>query len=217
MKVLITAGGTAEPVDGVRCLTNFSTGHTGAVLANAFKGLGAEVLLLRAAQAEPAPNVRQEIFSDFKSLDEALRRLLGQEKFDLVVHAAAVADFTVGRVEIDGKFFVPADLPKITSGSSVKLHLVPTYKIIDRLPSYACRRPFIVGFKLTNGCQAPQAAQAALKVKADLVVQNDLTDIHQGKRLFALFCQGEKVQQLEGTTALAKYLAEETSRRSFSN
>ena len=217
MRVLITSGGTAEAVDGVRCLSNFSTGHTGAVLARELKALGAEVLLLRAEKAESATDIAQELFSDFKSLDEALRRLLAGEAFDMVIHAAAVADFTVERVEIDGRFFLPAQLPKISSGAAVSLHLKPTYKIIDRLPAYASNRPLIVGFKLTNGATQAQAAQAAAKVTADCVVQNDLADIREGKRLFTLYRGGQKGRQIEGTEALAKYLFEAAEKMDFSN
>lgn len=211
MNVLVTSGGTAEPVDGVRFLTNFSTGHTAAVLARELQKAGHTVHLLRARRAENVPEVEQSFFTDFRSLDEALRALLAQRDFDLIVHAAAVADFAVESVQIDGRDFVPAQLAKIHGASEVRLLLKPTYKIIDRLPSYARRRPLIVGFKLTNGASAVQAQQAAARVCADWVVQNDLKDIQSGRRIFSLYWQGQKMQEIEGTVALAAWLGQLTA------
>lgn len=206
MKILITSGGTAEPVDGVRFLTNFSTGHTGAVLARRLQQMGHKVTLLRSARAEAAPKAEELLFSDFYSLDQTLKKILAREDFDLVVQAAAVGDFAVESVQINGQDFVPAQLPKIPSGVSVRLLLKPTHKIIDRLISYARNRPVVVGFKLTNGLSQTAAQEAAARVQANWVVQNDLTDIQAGKRIFTLYCNGQRIQQINGVDSLAQWL-----------
>ena len=206
MKILITSGGTAEPVDGVRFLTNFSTGHTGAVLARNLQQMGHQVTLLRAARAEAAPEAEERLFTDFYSLDQTLKKILACEDFDLVVQAAAVGDFAVESVQINGQNFAPDQLPKIPSGLSVRLLLKPTHKIIDRIACYARRRPVVVGFKLTNGLSQPAAQEAASRVQADWVVQNDLTDIRAGKRIFTLYRNGQKIQQIKGLDSLAQWL-----------
>ncbi|MEX2044583.1 MAG: bifunctional phosphopantothenoylcysteine decarboxylase/phosphopantothenate--cysteine ligase CoaBC, partial [Opitutus sp.] len=103
LRVLITSGGTAEPVDGVRVLTNTSTGRTGALIAGHFARAGHEVVLLRAHNAgQPAGAVREEVFGTFGELDALLTRFLGAEDFDAVIHAAAVGDFSVAGIEVDG-------------------------------------------------------------------------------------------------------------------
>ncbi len=206
MRILITSGGTAEPVDGVRFLTNFSTGGTGAALARELKRLGNEVVLLRSVRAQAAPEAKEYFFGSFDELDAMLKKLLSETDFDMVVHAAAVADYKVARVCVDGREYAGGERAKIPSGAQVALTLEPTYKIIDRLPDYAKNRPLIIGFKLTNGADEEQARQAAARVQADWVVHNDLTDILAGRRQFSLYRDGELENQICGIPALAARL-----------
>ena len=104
MKILVTAGGTEEPVDGVRRLTNSSTGATGGALARHFAEGGAEVLLLHAERAPLSGiPVERETFVTFADLEAALRRILSEDRWDAVVHAAAVSDYSVASVEVDGR------------------------------------------------------------------------------------------------------------------
>lgn len=208
MKFLITAGGTAEPIDAVRVLSNLSTGHTGAQLAKQLAGRGHQVILLRSVRAEPAQHagVCEVLFDTFESLDRALQNILAAEKIDWIIQAAAVSDYRVSGIEIEGKIYssVPAKLP---SGRALCLHLSPTYKIIDRLPTYAREnRPGIIGFKLTAQATALQAQQAAARVRADWVVQNDTADLRAGKRIFTLYQQGQKNLCLDGIPALADWI-----------
>ena len=75
--LLVTAGGTTEPLDAVRVLTNTSTGRTGAAIAAHFARGGHDVVLLRAKHAaRPESPCREEIFGSFAELDETLGRLL---------------------------------------------------------------------------------------------------------------------------------------------
>lgn len=184
MKVLITSGGTREPIDGVRSITNFSSGTTGAALADAFVAQGHDVTLLRARDARhPADGrVHQETFVTVADLDDRCRALLGAARYDAVVHAAAVSDFTIGAIVVDGVRH-PAPLTgKLDSAKSLTLELVPSPKILPRLRGYAGHADVvIVGFKLTNGATATEAAEAVAKQLAngdvDAVVHNDLTEL----------------------------------------
>ncbi|MCU0303613.1 MAG: hypothetical protein MUC56_06115 [Thermoanaerobaculales bacterium] len=183
MRVLITAGGTAEPVDGVRCLTNVSTGTTGGVLARRFAERGAEVVLLHAERARiDALGVERETFGTFDELAEALERRLSGSDFDAVIHLAAVSDYRVAAVEVDGR---PAPRPgegKIPSGRDVVIRLAPTPKLVDRIRGWS-RNPAVrvVAFKLTDD-EDPAARETQVRALlargvADLVVHNDLRDI----------------------------------------
>ena len=206
MKILITAGGTSEPIDQVRILTNRSTGHTGAELARLLATHGHQITLLRAVTAEAVPEIKQLLFDSFDSLDFTLQTLLAQEKFDLIMHAAAVSDYRLDRVEINGET-VAEQPPKLPSGAQITLRLIPTHKIIDRLLSYAqTYRPLVIGFKLTSHATEEQARQAAARVQADWVLHNDTLDIQAGKRIFTVYKQGEKKQCLHGLLAVADWV-----------
>lgn len=178
-RVLVTSGGTAEPVDAVRVLTNTSTGATGARIAAQLARAGFEVVLLRAQSAVSAGGAcPEETFLTFADLDRQLTRLLRDADFAAVIHAAAVSDFAIDRIEVDGEVRA-AGGGKLGSGAAPVLHLRRNPKLLDTLRARS-RNPAvrIVAFKLTHGADAA-AARAAVESltrngAADWVVHNDL-------------------------------------------
>lgn len=179
LRVLITSGGTAEPIDGVRVLTNTSTGATGALLAEHFVRCGHDVALLRARNAErPDVACREETFFTFADLDVALARRLAAEPFDAVIHAAAVSDYGVELVDAAGRV-QPAGTGKLDTDAPPLLRLRPHPKLLDTLRGRAVAPLRVVAFKLTCGAQGPEASAAVRTVfarsHADAVVHNDLT------------------------------------------
>lgn len=178
LRVLVTAGGTAEPVDGVRMLTNTSTGSTGAGIATHFARCGHDVVLLRAQNALPADGpCREETFVTFSQLESTLIRLLGAERFDAVIHAAAVSDYGVDSV-IGADGVVPAGQDwKLESGCAPLLRLRPNPKLVDGLRGWSAGPLQVVAFKLTCGADEAAAASAVRDLlahsDADLVVHND--------------------------------------------
>jgi phosphopantothenoylcysteine decarboxylase/phosphopantothenate--cysteine ligase len=179
LRVLVTSGGTAEPIDAVRVITNTSTGGTGAMIAENFARGGHTVTLLRAASARAADGVaREETFVTFAELDAALARLLREESFDAVIHAAAVSDFSIASVEVDGVESAPGGA-KLGSGSAPTLRLKTNPKLLDTLrPRSRNRAVRIVAFKLTNEASAADVRGAVEKLftesAVDFVVHNDL-------------------------------------------
>lgn len=176
LHVLVTAGGTAEPIDGVRVLTNRSTGRTGALIAGELARCGHEVLLVRAGSAPPVAGVPDETFETFAQLDAVLRRQLAPGRFDAVIHAAAVSDFGVESVEIAGAVQA-AGGPKLDSSSSPLLRLRPNPKLVDAVRGLSPAPLQVVAFKLTHGA-APAEAERAVRgllahSGADWVVHND--------------------------------------------
>jgi phosphopantothenoylcysteine decarboxylase / phosphopantothenate---cysteine ligase len=177
-RVLVTAGGTAEPVDGVRVLTNSSTGATGARIATHLARAGHEVVLLRAQGALAADGpCREETFVTFAQLEAGLRRLLGGETFDAVIHAAAVSDYSVDMVVLaEGPASAAGKLP---SGGAPVLKLRPNPRLVDSLRGWSRGPVTLVAFKLTHGAEAGQAGEAVQKLfahsGADYVVHNDLS------------------------------------------
>lgn len=213
MKVLITAGGTEELIDGVRRLTNLSTGATGAVLATRFAARGAEVLLLHAARAFAGDGeFERQTFETFSELDAALRRLLGDRDFDAVVHAAAVGDYRVAAIEVDGVAWEGGTRGKIGSGHDVTIRLSPNPKLVDGLKSWS-RNPNlkVVGFKLTDD---PDRKHRLAQVRAlldrgtvDLVVHNDLSDIAGDRHLAEIFDRSARLASVTTKGELADALS----------
>jgi phosphopantothenoylcysteine decarboxylase / phosphopantothenate---cysteine ligase len=181
LRALVTSGGTAEPIDGVRVLTNTSSGRTGAGIAGHLARCGHEVLLLRSADSAAAPpSCREESFSSFADLDGLLTRVLAAEAFDAVVHAAAVSDFGIGEVIVDGGTRLPA-AGKMDSLSSPVLRLRPLPKLVETLRARSRNESMrVVAFKLTRGEDRDGGLRAVRALfdhsGADLVVHNDLAE-----------------------------------------
>jgi phosphopantothenoylcysteine decarboxylase/phosphopantothenate--cysteine ligase len=164
--VLITAGGTREPIDAVRYVGNRSSGKMGWALAEAALARGATVTVL-AANVELPPIPQATTISTptaAQMRDEALAQI---ETADIVVMAAAVADYRPAE-EIDGK------LDKSDS-QELSLRMTRTDDILSELGSVDGRR-VLVGFAAEHGPQGIERAREKRERKgADLIVFNDVS------------------------------------------
>jgi phosphopantothenoylcysteine decarboxylase/phosphopantothenate--cysteine ligase len=180
LRVLVTSGGTSEPIDGVRVLTNTSTGRTGAGIAAHLARCGHETVLLRARTAQGSgESLREETFETFAELDSALARLLGTGRFDAVIHAAAVGDFGIESVTVDGQV-QPVGATKLDSKFPPLLRLKENPKLVEKVRGLSPTPLKLVAFKLTRGADAASGRAAARTLLgssgADWVVHNDLAD-----------------------------------------
>jgi len=212
MKILITAGGTEEPIDGVRRICNISTGRTGAVLARHFIAEGAELMVLHAERADFSGIVcRKESFLSFSDLDNALQRHLSGERWDAIVHLAAVGDYSIASIELDGGVRASGDQGKISSGHELVLRLRPNPKLIDTLRSRS-RNPgiIIVAFKLTNeadpGLRNRAVEELMARAQPDFIVHNDLSEIGPGYHRARIFDVEGRIDRSENKFALARTL-----------
>jgi len=164
--VVVTAGGTREPIDPVRYLGNRSSGKMGNELAVAAARAGARVLLITAAEAQPdLPGVEVTRLSTADEMHAAVRRSLAGAR--LLIMAAAVADWRpVG---------VASQKLKKRPGEWT-LTLVPTVDILAALRDDPLRQGvFVVGFAAESE-DALINAEAKLRDKAlDLIVVNDVS------------------------------------------
>jgi phosphopantothenoylcysteine decarboxylase/phosphopantothenate--cysteine ligase len=177
LKVLVTAGGTRMPLDAVRSIVNGSTGRTGAALAADLAALGHAVTLLTAEGAPAAEDLAHlERYDDFGSFERALRRLLTEQTFDVLVQAAAVSDWRpVGPAEgqVSGKIDPDTD--------TLTLRFERTPKLVGFARGWS-RNPQlrIVAFKLTSGADAEARRRKVAQVLAHegvvAVVANDLQE-----------------------------------------
>lgn len=200
MRVLITAGGTKEAIDPVRCLTNISSGSLGRELCRAAARRGHRVLLLAPAELPklvgPLPKgVAHRPFRSTADLERELRRA-ARRRWDLVIHAAAVSDYRPARTSAT----------KLSSESDeVVLRLVKTPKLIARLRAWF-GRAFLVGFKLSTGLPVKERRRLALeqirKNRADLCVSNDLAEFGPGEHQATIVTpEGETVPIPKGKKA----------------
>ncbi len=134
----MTAGPTYEPLDGARRITNFSTGQLGTELANFLAAHGHEVTLLIGQQATYLGERRAQHIETFTTTADLSARLEARagKTVGAVFHAAAVSDFSFGKVWSRG---TGGELVEIQSGKISTRHgtllaeLVPTKKIIAGL------------------------------------------------------------------------------------
>jgi phosphopantothenoylcysteine synthetase/decarboxylase len=138
MKVLITCGPAYEPVDEVRRLTNFSTGRLGIALANDFTRRGWRVTCLKGEQATCCDPIEAAVVDRFTTNDDLaakLEALSKSEPFDVVLHAAALGDFRVARIEDSQGRTLSS--PKLDSRSGeVRLVLAPATKVLPKLRNW---------------------------------------------------------------------------------
>jgi phosphopantothenoylcysteine decarboxylase / phosphopantothenate---cysteine ligase len=169
-RVLISAGGTREPLDAVRFVGNRSSGRMGIALAAEARRRGAEVTLLGANLAVPAPSgvdlVETPTAADLER--EALARAA---EADVVVMAAAVADYRPAEA-------LAAKRPK--DNATWTLELEPTTDVLSELGERRRDGQLLVGFAAETGAAGLERAREKLARKgADLFVLNDVarTDI----------------------------------------
>lgn len=138
MNCIVTAGPTYEPLDGARRLTNFSTGQLGTELANFLTERGHDVTLLIGQQAT-YPGERRarqvEVFTTTANLRANLESRAGKT-VGAVFHAAAVSDFSFGKVwarSADGQLTEVKSGKLSTRHGTLLAELVPTAKVIAGL------------------------------------------------------------------------------------
>jgi phosphopantothenoylcysteine decarboxylase/phosphopantothenate--cysteine ligase len=168
-RVLVSAGGTREPLDSVRYVGNRSSGRMGVALAEEARARGAEVTLLAANLAVPEPAGVSVV--ETPSAADLEREALSRADADVVVMAAAVADYRAS---------APSQTKRAKDGSPWRLELEPTTDVLAAIG--AARRPgqVIVGFAADEGEAGLERAREKRRAKnADLFVFNDVsrTDI----------------------------------------
>ncbi len=166
MRVLVTAGGTREPIDPVRFIGNRSSGRMGIALAAAAARRGAEVTLIAANVALPEPaGVRRIDVETAAQLAAAAEAEFANTH--VLLMAAAPADFRAAAVS-DGK---------LARQDGLELRLEPTEDILAALAAAKTDSQTVVGFAAEHGGDAVGRARGKLDRKnADLIVLNDVSD-----------------------------------------
>lgn len=167
LRVLVTAGGTREPIDSVRFIGNSSSGRMGLALARAAHERGADVTILAANVAlHPPSGVKWHEVRTAAQLKEACEREF--PACEVLLMAAAVADFRPSE-PTDGKI-------KKSNRESLRLELEPTEDVLSGLAARRGSGQTLVGFAAEHGERAVERGRGKLEAKhLDAVVVNDIS------------------------------------------
>jgi phosphopantothenoylcysteine decarboxylase/phosphopantothenate--cysteine ligase len=172
MNCIVTAGPAYEPLDDVRRLTNFSTGRLGTTLANYLAARGHNVILLLGEQATYAGERRAQRVESFSTAADLRAKLktLAAKKVDAIFHAAAVSDFSFGRIfapDAASKLVEIKPANKIpTRQGKLLVELLPAPKIIAELRGWFPQTK-IVGWKFEADGKRAEAIAAARRQIAE--------------------------------------------------
>ena len=164
--IVISAGGTQEPIDPVRMITNRSSGKMGYALAEASRDRGATVILITAPTALPTPAATHVI--QVKTAQEMCDAVLNEsKKADVLIMAAAVSDY---------KPVNAADQKIKKSEDHLNIELTKTVDILEASPANMIK----VGFSAESENLIDNAKSKVSKKSLDLIVANDITDPDSG-------------------------------------
>jgi phosphopantothenoylcysteine decarboxylase/phosphopantothenate--cysteine ligase len=162
MRILVSAGGTHEPIDSVRFVGNRSSGKMGVAIAREAARMGADVTVVAANVEDPEPGVR---WASVETVDELGREVLSFiDENDALVMAAAVSDFKPATTLDE----------KIRRSDNLSLDFVATEDILKNVRQ---ENPdiFMVGFAATHGDPIPDAREKLGSKGVNLVVGNDIS------------------------------------------
>ncbi|HSG43064.1 MAG TPA: bifunctional phosphopantothenoylcysteine decarboxylase/phosphopantothenate--cysteine ligase CoaBC, partial [Anaerolineales bacterium] len=187
-KVLVTAGGTQEPLDPVRVLTNRSSGKQGYALAQAALDAGAQVTLITTPTALSLPIGAQvvKVETAKQMLDAVKKEFL---EHDALIMAAAVADFAPKDIA-DNKIKKEGGIPQINLEETDDI-----LKAVAGLRSGAKRKQVVAGFAAESQNLLENASNKLQSKKLDLIAANDISANDAGfsvetNRITLLFADG---------------------------
>lgn len=230
--ILITAGGTSEPVDSVRSITNSGTGRLGSLTAEEFAKLnsvGAVYYICSKTALKPAHDkIRIITVESVDDLKNAVESLLHSERIDVVVHSMAVSDYRVrsvstidrveealgGGVELE-KALDETDLRK--GGEKLSSKMGAPLILLEQTPKILpCFRKLapnavIIGFKLLSNVSRERLFEVAKKLMTDngcdYVLANDSAEISGDSHIGYLLGKDGSTKRLETKQEIARSLA----------
>ncbi|MCK4899580.1 MAG: bifunctional phosphopantothenoylcysteine decarboxylase/phosphopantothenate--cysteine ligase CoaBC [Anaerolineales bacterium] len=172
-KVVVTAGGTQEPLDPVRAITNRSTSKQGFALAQAALDLGAQVTLISGPThlVTPIGSQREDVHTSEEMLEKVL---IATQQADVLIMAAAVADFKP-------KDTAAHKIKKIGGIPEIKLEATPD--ILGAVAELKEKTNFpriTVGFAAESQDLLKNARAKLERKRLDLIVANDITAVDAG-------------------------------------
>ncbi|MEK0451212.1 MAG: Phosphopantothenoylcysteine synthetase/decarboxylase [Verrucomicrobiota bacterium] len=203
MKVIITCGPAYEPIDGMRRITNASTGELGLMLAQTLSAGGHEVLVFKGEMASSPLGAGGAVVRSFSTNDDLLSKLR-DESAGAVFHAAALCDFRVAQVMgADGASATAAKIP--TRAGQITLTLKPAVKV---LPQVRAIFPgaFIAGWKYELDGDRASVVEKALRQLGDCSTDACVVNGAAWGDGFGIVRRGCPVEEISGRRELCGYL-----------
>lgn len=167
VKVIVTAGGTREPIDPVRYLGNRSSGRMGLALAQALLRRGAEVILI--TTTGPCTLACEQVHvNTADEMQQAVARHLPSAQ--MILMAAAVADYRVATPSTQ----------KLKKQSRAVLELVPTVDILQWVGERKRPDLLVIGFAAETEHLVEEGRRKLLSKRADAILANDVSSPEQG-------------------------------------
>jgi phosphopantothenoylcysteine decarboxylase / phosphopantothenate---cysteine ligase len=164
-RVLVTAGGTREPLDAVRYIGNRSSGRMGVALAAEARRRGAEVTLIASNLTVPAPEGVEVV--DAPTADDVESETSARSDADVVLMAAAVSDYRPSETEVGKR---PKD------EQVWRIELEPTTDVLKALGERRTNGQVLVGFAAETGDGGLERARRKFATKqVDFIVYNDVS------------------------------------------
>ena len=163
-RVLVTAGGTREPIDAVRVISNRSSGKQGYAIAEEALARGAAVTLVTTVDRTPPPGAEVVRVGTAAEMQEAV--VPRQAEFDVIVMAAAVADFRPK---------APSDRKSKKEDGPPEIILEPTHDFLVDLGAAKPDGQVLVGFAAETDDLRANAEGKLRRKKLDLIVGNDVS------------------------------------------
>ncbi|MCT6822357.1 MAG: bifunctional phosphopantothenoylcysteine decarboxylase/phosphopantothenate--cysteine ligase CoaBC [Apilactobacillus sp.] len=168
-KILVTAGGTSEPIDPVRYITNRSSGKMGYAIAEACANAGAEVKLITASDMQVSnPNIEVERVITSNDMLDAVKNNF--DSINVLIMAAAVSDY---------KSEVVSDQKIKKNGDYLEIRLKKTPDILKEVTKQKGNQ-FIVGFAAETQDLIANAIKKLETKKLDLLLANDVSNDNIG-------------------------------------
>ena len=218
MKILITAGGTSEPIDDVRKITNRSTGKLGlAIGERLLREYPNKIEKLYYLHGETAdypgdPRVEPVRIGGTVDLKERLTEILTKDSIDAVIHSMAVSDYMVDKVTTVEAIKTGVESAEITGNKisssidDLAIILKRTPKIISIIKELSPRTK-LVGFKLLSNVPHEELIAVAKglmeKNRCDFVLANDLKEIGGGMHKGYLVHRDGRVDSMETKEEIA--------------
>lgn len=201
--IVITAGGTREPIDDVRFVSNFSGGALGHELAQEFASFGRDVLLLAPKNVTDRygeiEGVEHRSFNSCADLDQELKAITSAR---VILQAAAVSDYSP----------VPTEGKIRSNDEEMVVRMRRNPKILASLREHFGKHAYIVGFKLLSGVSAGELVETARQQindnETNMSVANDLKTIREERTVYAVPRGQYQSLRIHGDTpTVARHLA----------
>ena len=220
-RILITAGGTRDSIDGVRVLTNISTGMTGAQLADLLYEQGHQVWLLTSQMAtKPLSKVHIDTYESFDEIYNRLKALGQTHSFDMILHAAAISDYSVRKVQTPhGPMTIGQKMS--SQYEKISIQLERNKKILPCLKDIFKNHPIVIGFKLTVTEDQEEQAHAIESLfvnnTVDYVVHNNIKNVQKRDHVFLLTSKNGDKKHLSSIEDLSQHVLDILQNRTISS